>query len=100
MAAPARKSSSIGIRQLKAQLSQQLRRVRAGETVQVTDRGRVIATINPVADVTEPPAVQWAREMVAAGRASWSGGKPRGSNPPVKRRGNLLVSDAVIEDRR
>lgn len=100
MATRAHKASSIGIRQLKAQLSQQLRRVQAGETVHVTDRGRVIATINPVPDATDPPAVQWAREMVAAGRASWSGGKPRGSNPPVKRRGSLLVSDAVIEDRR
>ena len=100
MAARAPKASSIGIRQLKAQLSRQLRRVRAGETVYVTDRGKVIATIKPVPDATEPPTVQWAREMVAAGRASWSGGKPRGSNPPVKLRGSLLVSDAVIEDRR
>lgn len=100
MAAPARQASSIGIRQLKAQLSQQLRRVRAGETVHVTDRGKVIATINPVPDSTDPPAVQWAREMVAAGRASWSGGKPTGSMRPARLRGTATVSEAVIEDRR
>ena len=94
------KVSSVGIRQLKAELSQQLRRVAAGETISVTDRGRVIATINPVPHTSDPPAIQWAREMVAAGRASWSGGKPRGSDPPVKRRGLALVSDAAIEDRR
>jgi len=95
-----RKGSSIGIRQLKAELSQQLRRVAAGETISVTDRGRVIATITPAPRTSDPPAIQWAREIVAAGRASWSGGKPRGSNPPVKQRGRALVSEAVIEDRR
>ena len=96
----AHKGSSIGIRQLKAELSQQLRRVAGGETLSVTDRGRVIATITPAPAASDQPAIQWAREIVAAGRASWSGGKPRGSNPPVKRRGRALVSEAVVEDRR
>lgn len=94
------RGSSIGIRQLKAELSQQLRRVAAGETISVTDRGKVIATISPAPMASDPPAIQWAREIVAAGRASWSGGKPRGSNPPVKRLGRSLLSEAVIEDRR
>ena len=95
-----RRRPSVGIRQLKAELSQQLRRVAAGETISVTDRGRVIATITPAPRATDSPAIQWAREIVAAGGASWSGGKPRGSNPPVKRVGRALVSEAVIEDRR
>jgi antitoxin (DNA-binding transcriptional repressor) of toxin-antitoxin stability system len=34
---------SIGIRALKAQLSQVLKEVQGGETVLVTDRGRVVA---------------------------------------------------------
>ena len=102
MPAPtARKTNTIGIRQLKAELSQHLRRVEAGETIQVTDRGRVIATINPVAQPEEEhPAVQWARALVAAGKASWSGGKPTGSKRPARLRGTATVSDAVIEDRR
>ena len=95
-----RQNSAIGIRQLKAELSRQLRRVAAGETLSVTDRGRVIATISPAPRASDTPAIEWAREMVATGRASWSGGKPRGSTPPIKRRGEALVSDAVIEDRR
>ena len=93
-------TATIGIRQLKAELSQQLRRVAAGETISVTDRGRVIATITPVPRASDPPAIEWAREIVAAGGASWSGGKPGGSHPAVKRRGGALVSDAVVEDRR
>ena len=34
---------TIGIRELKAQLSRVLRQVQSGETVLVTDRGRVVA---------------------------------------------------------
>ncbi len=36
---------TIGIRQLKAQLSRVLRDVQAGETIHVTDRGRVVAEV-------------------------------------------------------
>jgi antitoxin (DNA-binding transcriptional repressor) of toxin-antitoxin stability system len=38
---------TVGIRELKNKLSAYLRAVAAGETVQVTDRGRVIAEISP-----------------------------------------------------
>lgn len=36
---------TIGIRQLKAQLSRVLRDVQAGETILVTDRGRAVAEL-------------------------------------------------------
>lgn len=36
---------AVGVRELKAQLSRYLRDVQAGETVLVTDRGRVIAEL-------------------------------------------------------
>jgi len=36
---------AVGVRELKAQLSRYLREVAAGETVLVTDRGRVIAEL-------------------------------------------------------
>lgn len=93
-------TTTIGIRQLKAELSKQLRRVEAGETLEVTDRGRVIATIEPVAAEVAHPAVKRIRAMVAAGKAHWSGGKPTGSIRPARLRGTATVSDAVIEDRR
>lgn len=38
---------STGIRELKAHLSGYLREVATGETVQVTDRGRVVAELRP-----------------------------------------------------
>jgi prevent-host-death family protein len=45
--------SQIGIRELREGLSRALRRVRAGETIEVTDRGRPVARIVPVASSIE-----------------------------------------------
>ena len=88
---------TIGIRDLKARLSQHLRRVRSGVRLAVTERGRAIATISPV---DAPPDVEWAHRLVAEGRARWSGGKPLGSNRPARVDPARIVSDAVLEDRR
>ena len=44
---------TIGIRELKAQLSRVLRDVQSGDTYLVTDRGRVVA------EVRRPDAAQW-----------------------------------------
>ena len=95
-----REPATIGIRQLKAELSKQLRRVEAGETLQVTDRGRVIATIQPVEHPGASPAMLVVRRLMADGKVSWSGQKPTGSSRPGRLRGTATVSQAVIEDRR
>ena len=87
---------TVGIRELKAHLSQHLKRVRSGARLMVTERGRSIATISPV---DTPADVVWAHRLVAAGRAHWSGGKPVGSLRPVRVAGGRPVSDAVLEDR-
>ena len=39
---------NVGVRELKQHLSEYLRRVAAGETLQVTDRGVPVALITPV----------------------------------------------------
>jgi prevent-host-death family protein len=91
---------SVGIRDLKAHLSRYLRRVRAGTRLQVTERGRTIATISPAHAPDEPAEVQWARKMVLDGRAQWSGGKPEGTSRLATPTSGPTVSDAVIEDRR
>jgi prevent-host-death family protein len=89
--------NTVGIRELKANLSRHLRRVRSGTRLVVTERGRAIASIQPVQARGD---VEWAHALVAAGRAQWSGGKPEGATPPVPTKGRKSVSDAVIEDRR
>jgi len=93
------RAKAVGIRQLKAHLSRELQRVKAGATVAVTERGRVIATIQPAGDAASAER-EWASAMVASGKASWSGGKPSGVRPSQRERPKASLSDAVIEDRR
>jgi prevent-host-death family protein len=48
--------SSIGIRELRQRASEFIRRVEAGETIEVTDRGRPVALLSPIPDA--PPLEQ------------------------------------------
>ena len=41
----------VGVRELRQRASELLRRVAAGETFEVTDRGRPVAILRPVPDV-------------------------------------------------
>jgi len=56
--------TTIGIRELRQRASEYLRRVEAGETLQVTDRGRPIALLTPIPE-TDPLA-----QLRAAGEVS------------------------------
>lgn len=87
---------TVGIRELKTHLSRHLKRVRSGTRLLVTERGRSIATINPVQAQAD---VDWAHQIVAEGRAHWNGGKPAGARRPEKTRGRSAAS-IVLEDRR
>ena len=40
---------AVGVKQLKARLSEHLRHVRAGETILITDREEVVAELGPAA---------------------------------------------------
>ncbi|MBI4822179.1 MAG: type II toxin-antitoxin system prevent-host-death family antitoxin [Deltaproteobacteria bacterium] len=40
--------ASVGVRELRQSASELLRRVEAGETIEVTDRGRPVALLTPV----------------------------------------------------
>lgn len=42
--------TSVGVRELRQRASELLRRVEAGETFEVTDRGRPVAVLGPVRD--------------------------------------------------
>jgi antitoxin (DNA-binding transcriptional repressor) of toxin-antitoxin stability system len=61
---------SVGVRELKAHLSQILRQVQAGEAVLVTDRGRVVAELRQpgrAALLEESPVERTLRTMAVAG---------------------------------
>jgi prevent-host-death family protein len=87
---------TVGVRELKENLSRYLRRVKSGETIIVTERKREVAIILPRAGQTEEERILHA---VQGGVAYWSGGRPKGIPSRVISKGKS-VSDAVLEDRR
>jgi prevent-host-death family protein len=42
--------ATVGVRELRQRASELLRRVEAGETIEVTDRGRPVAVLAPLPD--------------------------------------------------
>ncbi len=86
---------SMGVRELKGQLSRQLKRVQAGASITITDRGTPIAVLSPVRPSPEPA---WLDEMIRKGQVSWGGGKPKGLNPRLPSRGKPM-SQQILEDR-
>jgi prevent-host-death family protein len=86
---------SVGIRELKAQLSAYLRQVKKGATVVITDRGQPIGRIVPL----RPSLEGRMEELTAAGLVSWSGGKLAPRQPVAATRGDRMVSDLLLEDR-
>ena len=88
--------AAVEIRELKNRLSQYLKRVRAGERLVVTERGKPVAIISPPSVTRADRRIE---AMLREGVARWEGGKPRGARRPPRVKGPS-VAQAVIEDRR
>jgi prevent-host-death family protein len=58
--------ASVGIRELRQRASELLRRVAAGETIEVTDRGRAVALLSPLPDAGPLERLRAAGEVVPA----------------------------------
>ncbi len=85
----------IGIRDLKARLSECVRDVKAGGTVVVTEHGRPVARIIP-----EPrPIGDRLRAMAKAGEIVWNGDAYRPEVPLARVKGTRTVSDLIVEER-
>ena len=70
--------SSVGLRELRHHTSEVLARVRGGETIEVTDRGRPVAQIVPIATRQISPTLA---RLVAEGRARLP--RRTGPRPPI-----------------
>jgi prevent-host-death family protein len=85
------KSNQVGVRQLRQSLSRYLRRVAAGERLEVTERGKPVAVLGPLSE--DASAL---RRLVALGKASPPQGDlldlppPRG---PVTTRGTDILME-------
>jgi len=85
--------ASVGIRKLKAGLSQFVQRAGRGDVVLVTDRGRPIAMLAPL-----PPGLRVVDDLRRAGWLDWAGGKPSAA-PVAVAHSTPDVAGAVVEGR-
>lgn len=84
-----------GIRELKAQLSAYLRRVKGGETVIITERGKPVGRIIPYTHSTEAQL----ETLKTAGLIAWNGQKLPSRAPVAHSQGKQTVADLLLEDR-
>ena len=89
------KQTQVGTRELKSRLSEYMRRVKAGQTITVTEHGKAIGQIVPVKQSLE----ERLRATVRSGIAEWNEQKPKTYRPLAAIKGAHQLSDLVIEDR-
>ena len=84
---------TVGVRDLKARLSEYLRHVRSGQTIIITDHGRVVGRILPA----EQPLEERLLALREAGLLAWNGKNLEAIEPPAVNRSEHTLSDLVIE---
>ena len=82
------------IRNLKANLSQYIRRVEAGETVTVNVHNQPVAKIVPIKTKVT------VKDLASLPGISWNGGKPKGSRNAQRMPKGVSIVKWVVEDRR
>ena len=82
------------IRELKARLSEYVRRAVGGEDVRVSVHGRVVAKIVGVPSAPDLAA------LAGDPGITWAGGKPAGVPDPEALPAGVTLADWVLEDRR
>jgi prevent-host-death family protein len=86
----------VGVRDLKARLSEYLRMVKEGRVVTVTEYGKPISLLVPYSESLQ----ERIQAAVDAGVLVWGGRRWEPSGPVAKVRGRRTVADLIIEDRR
>lgn len=86
--------ASVGVRELRQQASELLRRVERGETIEVTDRGRPVALLTPL------PAGGPLQGLRAAGEVESATGDLEDLPPALPRRGDEPPSAVLARLRR
>ena len=82
----------VGTRDLKNKLSEYLRRVKAGETIAVTEHGKTIGQIVPIL----PDLASRLKSMAASGASEWSGEKLGDYQALAAIKGETQLSDLVV----
>lgn len=86
----------VGVRDLKARLSEFLRMVKMGKIVTVTEYGKPISRLVPYSESLGDRMQQ----TVDAGVLTWDGERWEPEGPVAKAVGKQTVADLILEDRR
>lgn len=89
------KPTSVGTRELKNRLSQYIRRVKAGETVVITERGKPVGQIVPI----QVDLASRLKALAEAGVVEWNGQALKRYRPKAVNRSKQLLSTLIAEDR-
>ncbi len=87
-------SDTVGIRELRHDLSRYLRRVKGGERLVVTDRNRPVALLTPLPEDEDPY-----ERLIAEGKLTPASGRIQDLPPPIKLEGGGPLSE-ILEDLR
>ena len=85
----------VGVRELRQSLSVYLDRVKAGETLEVTERGHAVALLTPL-----PRPMTALERLIAATRATAPIGDLLAMGPPLGKRPSRRASQALDQFRR
>ena len=89
------KGSTVGTRELKNRLSEYLRRVKAGETLIITERGKPVGQIMPI----QTALTTRLKKMIEVGVVEWNEQPVSPYQPKAVNRSDQLLSDLVAEER-
>jgi prevent-host-death family protein len=89
------RETSVGLRELKNRLSEYLQRVKAGETIIITERGKPVGQIIPI----QTDLAIRLKKMAEAGMIDWNGQLLPPYQPKVVNGSKQLLSDLVAEQR-
>jgi prevent-host-death family protein len=89
------KQTTVNVRELKSRLSHYLRLTKAGESVEITERGTPIGRIVP----TTAPVENRIEAMARSGLLLWNKRKLKPMAPVARVRGKRTVAALLVEDR-
>ncbi len=88
-------TTTVGIREFKAQMSAYLRQVKQGKILVITERGKPIVQLTPTPTSLE----ERRRKLIETGFVKWSGRRLKPRRPTTRLRGNKTMAQLVIEGR-
>ena len=86
------KRAQVGVREIRQYLSVYLDRVKKGETLEVTERGRPVAVLAPL-----PDTLSALQRLISEGRARRATGPRRPLPPPIPVKLARPVADILDE---